>query len=371
MAVFDDWDSLTLSGVEAFLADVDSEPLAWEAKEAWDKRSIRKAVCGFANSHDGGYLLVGVKEREPWEIVGVETPTADPPSDVTDVLRDGGVEPYPDGLDAAPFAVGQGRHLLVVHVPPVATPPCNTRGTVYERVSGKTPPVTDPARLAALFARGDNAKVLARAGAGFAARVLLRHQTGTPQFGLGLAAVGYAPDIASRLFTPRFESVIRNQIAGALMPDRQTFGEPTIHRSVGQDHLRFTAPSLHSKGWAIDARANWDGSVGVHWSQDVDRMNIESTVDRPLRAALEIARTVLAALKPSGVRYLTVAPAGGQVFPMYLGDSNRGPNVERGPLADPSDDDSLLESIRRELERASGVMAFEPEDEPSQQPSAT
>jgi hypothetical protein len=82
------WDQLTLQDLGAFLLDAPSEPLEWEGKSGFNAGSIRKQVCGFANSHDGGYVIVGV-ERQPddsWALDGAIFPNGDPPSDVTDVI---------------------------------------------------------------------------------------------------------------------------------------------------------------------------------------------------------------------------------------------------------------------------------------------
>ena len=152
MTVFGpDWNDLSLDAIATFLANAPTEPLQWEAKEDWDSARIRKAVCGFANSHDGGYLILGAEKRgESWELHGVRTPNRDPPSDVTDVLANGGVAPYPDGLDVLDFDVPDDHKVVVVYAPAISTPPCITGGTVFERVSGKTIPVVDPNRLASL-----------------------------------------------------------------------------------------------------------------------------------------------------------------------------------------------------------------------------
>jgi hypothetical protein len=146
------WDALQLEDLEAFLQDAPAEPLNWEAKADLNHGSVRKQVCGF--------LILGAQEKAGggWTLDGLRFPGQDPPTAVTDLLTSGGVTPYPDGLDVRSFAVGDGKHVAVIRIPPVATPPCMTHGAVFERVAGKTIPVTDPARLASLFARGDGAK---------------------------------------------------------------------------------------------------------------------------------------------------------------------------------------------------------------------
>ena len=112
-------------------------------------------------------ILGATEANGRWVLDGLEFP-ADPPTWVTDVIGDHAVLPYPDGLDTKAFSVGDARHVAVVRIPPVATPPCNTGGRVYERVSGRTIPVRDPTRLAKLFSsketRRESARRLVRNG---------------------------------------------------------------------------------------------------------------------------------------------------------------------------------------------------------------
>lgn len=54
---------LTRERLEQFLVDAGAEPLLWEAKGITANRGeIRRQVCAFANSHDGGYLIIGADE---------------------------------------------------------------------------------------------------------------------------------------------------------------------------------------------------------------------------------------------------------------------------------------------------------------------
>ncbi|MGH2885863.1 MAG: hypothetical protein ACRDPA_24745, partial [Solirubrobacteraceae bacterium] len=153
------WTELRLDDVRDFLDAAGPEPLLWEAKGGEpSKGEVRLQVCGFANNHEGGFLILGAPQAgNGWELDGMEFPT-DPTTWVTDVVGNGAVRPYPDGLDTKAFVVADRRHLAVVRILPIATPPCNTGGRVYERVSGQTIPVREPLRLAALFARGDEAR---------------------------------------------------------------------------------------------------------------------------------------------------------------------------------------------------------------------
>ena len=104
-----------------------------------------------------------------WTLDGLAFPS-DPTTWISEVVGNGGVNPYPDGLDTRAFRVAGDRLVAVVSIPPVSTPPCNTGGRVYERVSGRTIPVREPLRLAALFERGDQARIAASTRANAAAK---------------------------------------------------------------------------------------------------------------------------------------------------------------------------------------------------------
>src|SRR5205814_969981 len=97
-----DWQDLTLDAVSDYLADAEGEPLLWEAKGAGvDAHHVRRAVCAFANSHDGGYLILGAEETDGgFELPGVDFPD-EPVLWVTNVVRDG-VRPWPE-IDVLAF----------------------------------------------------------------------------------------------------------------------------------------------------------------------------------------------------------------------------------------------------------------------------
>lgn len=57
---------LTLETLREFMASAEDEPLLWEAKATQiSPGEVRKQVCGFANSHDGGYLILGADRPQP------------------------------------------------------------------------------------------------------------------------------------------------------------------------------------------------------------------------------------------------------------------------------------------------------------------
>jgi hypothetical protein len=354
------WENLTLQALKDFLRDAPAEPLLWECKRELRAASVRKAVCGLSNGHDTGYLILGADpaDGEGWRLTPIAFSSDDPPSAITDLLAGGGVTPYPDGLDVREFPA-DGGHVVVVRVPPVATPPSNVGGTVYERVSGKTIPVTDPARLAALFSRGDAARATAQANAHRAAHAnLLAEPSLDAQFSLGLAATAYRPDIASRLFTEQFLAEVRSVIAKTVAFDPLVGGQPVFVVDVAQDSVTIGTNATHRLGWTLRVRSSWDGVIGVYWRIDVERAEPESIVNEPLRAAWKLAERLLEAIGGVGPRYMHLIPVGG-LFPSAAQGELQPPELRRGPLA-AGVDDSLLASIKREMERSIGrVYALE------------
>lgn len=173
------WDELSLAHVQSYLIRADDEPLLWEAKGTkLHPNEVRRQVCAFANSHEGGYLILGAEKAagegggRRWVLDGVQFPD-EPPTWITNVVGDleRGVRPRPD-FDVKSWEAPNG-HVAVVRVTPTSTPPCLTNGTVYQRQPGKSETVRDPAILADLFARGDEARRAAQARADRAAQIVL------------------------------------------------------------------------------------------------------------------------------------------------------------------------------------------------------
>ncbi len=159
------WARLTLADIDAFLAGEPEETLYWEAKgdgrESLGSHAIAKAVCGFANSERGGYLIIGaVPSNRGFVMSGLtRPPAAELGAWVDQVVRSGIVQPVP-WFEPRAFIDRPGA--LIVAIDPVEQPPCVTSGgSVYERTSGRTVPVTEPSELARLFAKGRSAHLQA------------------------------------------------------------------------------------------------------------------------------------------------------------------------------------------------------------------
>jgi predicted HTH transcriptional regulator len=164
---------ITIEDLQQFLDGAEAELLLWEAKgTTLHKDGVRKAICGFANGRETAYLILGAEEKDGggWTLGGVDL-GGDPPAWVSGVVGEG-LRPVPL-VDVRSLSTGNGTHVAIVEVPPIAVPPCISRGTVYERVSGRTIPIADPKRLAELYECGRNAHDTARSAArGAAIRVI-------------------------------------------------------------------------------------------------------------------------------------------------------------------------------------------------------
>src|SRR5258708_5789259 len=295
------WDQLELQDLATFLKGAPAEPLEWEAKADVNPGSVRAQVCGFANGYAAGSLILGAHDQGggTWALDGAEFPNADPPSDVTNLLHGpSGVAPYPEGLDVRAFEVGDRRHVAVVRIPPVPDPPCMTRGTVFERVSGKTIAVTDPIRLATLFGRGDVAR---RAGVEKAERIAAQilatepESSETAQFGLGLAIPGYGIDLTPILFTPRIHGAA-GQIVEAVSGDERHLRPfaPRLAPSVTQDGWTFELTAVDGRfGDFWNVRVSREGAVGIRWATVQGSSSPAAFVGGGFRHAWQCAHALL------------------------------------------------------------------------------
>jgi hypothetical protein len=347
---------LRLDDVRSLLDDTRAEPLHWEAKGVELKPGeIRKQIFGFANSHDGGYLILSTHiSAGKWVVDGLRFPDNDPPAWISSVAR--GVQPYPEGLDTHTMNVVDDQMVAVVWVPPTPTPPCNAHGTVYERVSGKTESVREPLRLAQLFDRGDGARKRAEVLASQIAQDAIsafgsrNHSEWADRvlFGVGVAAAGYEPDIGSRLFTQRFWHDVEKLVPtprGPIQP-KDVFPEHRHDAVVGSTGER---RQLHEPEWRVVA--SWTGAVGTACAMfDAKSPHIPSLVG-DMRTAWSIASDAMRQLGPLGAVYMAihVAHGGGAV---EVGELKRGP-IELAVA------DELLPGIERELMRLGRRIAFE------------
>jgi hypothetical protein len=366
------WTDLRLEHVQQFLSEADDEPLLWEAKGTEiDSHHVRKAVCGFANSHEGGYLILGaVRQGRAWQLDGCSFP--DEAAVWIGQVIDTGITPRP-GYDIKTFQTRDHRHLALVQVEPTPTPPCITHGTVYERIPGRTVPVKESARLAELFARGERAHQEAQESARWMRGELLRRGRDHPMYEqsavqcvLSVATTGNRADVSSRLFSNAFRStlvVVSSAHLGSGVPDQFVERTPTMEQDL---HLLETnAPDGggFSRGWLVAGR--WDGSVGIYFVSG-EGTTSQILCDHVYQPAWIAAVRLLRSLEGYGPAYAALAACGSghqrnalPVATVLPAGWDPGTLIDRGPIA--ADESALdLRSIERELDRALGHDAFEP-----------
>jgi hypothetical protein len=364
------WSDLGLTELGAFLEVEEDEGMTWETKgtERPSRHDVRKAVSGLANQR-GGFFIVGVRrEARRWIADGVDFGGEEPRVWLSGVIGRG-VDPVP-WFDVKAWPVANGKHVAVVNVDPVAVPPCVTSsGQVYERLPGKTEPVTAP-RLAALFERGELRKQTTEGEA-------LRAATGDritsypePSFlclRLGVAATGKDDDVSARLFTELFEEklieVFRSLPTAPLLPRP---GHRDFDQSISQDARTVIAAGAENwQRWAT--RAGWDGSVVV--SLDVHseegRLLAGTVFADAVRPAADAAARLIEALGGNG-RAHWVLDVEAHTFMLLDAAAVSGEIGAVRPIQVWTDstghlDDELLERMHRELLRACRLRAYEPQ----------
>ena len=159
------WDALTLDALWGFFGEAGDETLTWEAKGGViHKEQVVRAASAFGNSLLGGFLVLGVSQAKkggPWSVDGWPFPD-EPTTWVSTCLMNDAVRPRPS-FDVRAWPIGDRRQVAVVSIRPVSVPPVITRdGQVWERLSGLSQQIRDPADMRSLVQRGERALGAAR-----------------------------------------------------------------------------------------------------------------------------------------------------------------------------------------------------------------
>jgi hypothetical protein len=326
------WEELEQRHLEDFLHDAHDEGLTWEVKgdrktSRWPRpEQVYEPACAFANSLDGGLLIIGAERRQDergkaqtgWDLRGLLSPREEIPLWIgrqIDRLR-----PRPSHWPPKVWKVGEGRIAAAVLIEPVPDPPCVTPdGRVLQRTSGASIPVTDPTVLARLQERGQSARKQAEDTAEMVATwardVPIKLQGGPAAWPVevghltvGMAATGYESDIGSRLFHETFPERLR--AARHELPAVRgagPFDEPYHRRLIGQGFVagRFDPQFLDDfeHHWAVVA--HWSGGVAITTSPYRDGA-WDLIRDEALRPAFKVAADLVSALGGLGPRYCYV-----------------------------------------------------------------
>jgi hypothetical protein len=403
------WRRVELEHVRDFLSEAqDDEGVTWEAKADDDHerkrpegeqpgrlypQTLHKAVSALANQL-GGYLILGArwdKSERRWLLPGFVSPEDEARTWLDNVV--GGLRPVPR-YDARPWHLEGDRWVAVIRVDPVDEPPCMTPlGHVYERVSGKSVRVADPALLDRLIRRGREQRATAQARAEEAATLAIERDTKHPTWSVTLA-VAMAPvgretdDISSRLFVPSYGTALREALLRFVPEGEQVNGGVATGQSwLTAAGVASSARELNWSEWALTAR--WTGAVAASATFSVNEVPGVIAFDEVVRPGWRELAPLVERLGGYGPAHLTLMvrtapphgdgkidgkfvapevrpqpPPQGSVFGrLRQGDDTviaRWVSVEQ-----PSD--GVLASMQREFERAAGRPSFEPEESTADQ----
>jgi hypothetical protein len=413
------WEDLDADGVRDFLESAGEEGVTWEAKAGDEKGrlhpdSLRKAVCGLAN-RIGGYVLVGAKwnkAEKRWELPGITPPDEEPELWIGKVVR--GLTPAPR-FEPKAWTLDDGRVVAVVWVEPVDEPACMTpKGAVFERVSGETLPVTDPARLDALFRGGQQARERAEQFADRAAARALDapgwQSERTVAISVALAPIGReTDDISSRLFVPSFREFIVKALwdyftAGFGLGIVNFSPQPDdIRASPEQDALTIRAHFSEGRVLRSDRsvqhqsrstwllQATWDGAVAAGAIFSESAVDMLSGFDQVVMPGWQQIVPLVQRLGGYGPAQLTVGlyaaqdrsndpvtklqvehgmepppaptPPNHTLYAKLQRERERETWIRRWVNVD-EPDAAMLGSIQREVQRAAGIESHEPEPPP-------
>jgi hypothetical protein len=263
------------------------------------------------------------------------------------------------------------------------------QGHVYERVSGKSPRVTDPALLDRLLRRGRERRAAAETFARRAATLAIQtpewQPTWSVRVALSMAPVGReTDDINSRLFVPSSEEALREALLSRFMPERPDRANVSVlieQSSLGAVGVLKSAREFDWSEWAVSA--HWTGAVAASATFSVNAIPAPTPVlDVFLTPAYRAVAPLVKRLGGYGPAHLALiacrAPEHGNgmidgrfVAPEARPQPPTVPLFRKLPVKDgtvigrwtgvesPSDD--VLASMDRELDRAAGRRAFEPE----------
>lgn len=403
------WSDLDLDAVAGFLADAEEEGVTWEAK-ADDQRgrlhpdSLRKAACGLAN-RVGGYILIGAKwdkAAKRWELPGITRPDTEPELWVGKVLR--GLRPTPV-YETRAWTLADDRIAAVVWIAPVDEPPCMTpHGQVYERVSSETIPVTDPARLDALFRGGQHARARAEHFANRAANRALDaprwHSDRAVGIAVALAPVGRkTDDLGSQLFIESFGSSMVDALQMFVRighPERSRVAPNRWERWQQQDALslfaHFEQGGLFEPGgtgrrpsstWYL--QATWDGAVVAAVALSPEAVGDLTDLGEVLTPAWKVIVPLAERLGGYGPAHLAAGVYAAPDLPRSMPLVRDGVAIQRPPpppkgtlfaalpertlmgrcVSIGAAASDVLSSMDRELRRAGGRETWEPDATPS------
>lgn len=354
------WEDLTLDDLRGFFAadPPRDEGLTWEAKGQTIRREhLIQAASAFGNSLEGGYLVLGVgraKHGGPWMVDGWAFPT-EPQTWVSSHLMHDQVRPRPS-FDTRAFAVDDQRHVVVVSIRPVSVPPVITSdGQVWERLSGISQQVRDPASLRNLVHRGEQARAEAQrmAESGRHDMMAAPPQARRCPIIVSMASPALIGDVSSIVFRRSSYQVVLDLLNGPLA-NRPISGyrQNRVGAEVSQSCLAMFSAGFH-EGDGYSIRLGRHGSIAVGQSTGI--------VDDGLRAVADGADALLRTWDAAAALMLACAGDGPVHVAVALGSEKFGwTEMARWTyVPGPQDDD--LAAFMREARRTLGRDEWEPE----------
>jgi hypothetical protein len=239
---------------------------------------------------------------------------------------------------------------------------------VYERVSGASIPVKDPARLAELYSRGRAARDQAQAWADNLCSELIAddsHRGSNPdhsRFALALSTTGYPSDVRSRIFTQVYEAEVEEIVRAALIQLPRDVPPPhPVVSQPQQDSLKLwtTRPHqfMYEKLWTV--RVHWSGTVAIQYQTPIEPVLVHELADGAIKDAWDAAAQLVLALKGYGPAYMTLSISGAKGTRDRWGNPLQA-TVRQGPFGiEPTEE--MLARVKRELQRSAGEHVYEPD----------
>lgn len=294
------WSDLTLFDVQRFLDGAsgdEHEGLTWEAKAGRIRpEHIHRSVSAFANSILGGYLILGAERadsRQPWTTPGCAIPGDEPRLWIAQAAGELINAPT---IDSHAWDVGDGKWVAVVAISPSSVPPVIApSGVVYERVTGASPPIKDPTRLAAIFARGDAARDRA-VNVAREVQSAIEFPQGhlVANVRMGLAATGTPSDTRLTLFTERTQSALEAAVLRGASPHY-----PSRADTSGTAYSLRCERVVHNHDGGPVVEVNLSGGVGAAFRDSSEREDVGEMSKNPWRL-VELWRAAHDALSAIG-----------------------------------------------------------------------
>lgn len=352
------WEDLSLELLRSFFTTADDEGLTWEAKGGNVRAEhVRAAASAFGNSLLGGFLVLGASRTKgggPWSLDGYAFPT-EPQTWVSTCLMNDAVRPRPS-FDIKAWPVDAERHIVVVNIRSVAVPPVITRdGQVWERLSGVSQQVRDPASMRELLGRGERLRAEAmRIAAGGREDILSAPPLGrTCSVVVSMASPALLGDISPMVFRrSAYEAAVAVLNERLAMPVISGFRQNRVGGDVSQHALTLWNAGFHEdEGYCI--RVGRHGSVAVGQSVGL--------VESGLRAVAASVEALRPTWEAAGYLLSTFVPEAPVHAAVGLWEESRGGTTFARWTAVPGPWIDDLESIRREARGALGEDEWEPE----------